>query len=239
MVLGKIFRSQDCPGHVGLMNQGATCYLNSLIQTLFHVPVFKNFILKSESTAKIATGLRKLFASLILSEDCAISTKDITTAFGWSNAEVFDQHDIQELFCSMTDALSQESSEMDAFLTENFKGSLIGTSTFSSSAHPLPDSLECPSCGFKKVSNVSFQDVPLNLSDNTNGVFLTDLLQNFSAVEVLDENNLWACGKCSQKVAARKSSQIESLPTTLFLHLKRLSYDQVIATHLFRSSHLS
>jgi ubiquitin C-terminal hydrolase len=83
------------------------------------------------------------------------------------------------------------------------------------------------------VSNASFQDVPLNLSDKTNGVFLTELLQNFSAVEVLDDNNLWACGKCSNKVAARKSSQIESLPTTLFLHLKRLSYDQVATVGIF------
>jgi ubiquitin carboxyl-terminal hydrolase 7 len=108
------------------MNQGATCYLNSLLQTLFHIPAFRNFIIKHDSTAKITSALRKLFASLVLSDDCAIGTKEITTAFGWSNSEVFEQHDIQELFCSMTDALCQESSEIDSFLTDNFKGSLTG-----------------------------------------------------------------------------------------------------------------
>lgn len=222
------------------MNQGATCYLNSLLQTLFHIPAFKNFILKIDSQTKIVTALKKLFASLILSEDCAISTKEITTAFGWSNSEVFDQHDIQELFCSMTDALSQESSEMDTFLNENFKGILIGnTTTTPGLVHPLLDSLECPSCGYKKESNVSYQDVPLNLTDKSSGVFLTELLHNFCAVEVLDSNNLWTCGKCSEKVAAKKSSQFDSLPSTLFLHLKRLSYDQVCAPSHHPYSRLS
>jgi len=42
---------------------------------------------------------------------------------------------------------------------------------------------------------------------------------------VLDENNLWTCSQCSDKVQAKKATHLESLPSTLFLHVKRLSYD--------------
>lgn len=28
-------------GYVGLKNQGATCYMNSLLQTLYHIPYFR------------------------------------------------------------------------------------------------------------------------------------------------------------------------------------------------------
>jgi ubiquitin carboxyl-terminal hydrolase 7 len=109
------------------VNQGATCYLNSLLQSLFHSSGFRDAILKTESSTKIVTALKKLFAALILSNDCAVSTKELTTAFGWSNADVFDQHDVQELFCSMTDALSQESPELENFFTEYCKGTQCGT----------------------------------------------------------------------------------------------------------------
>jgi len=120
-------RDQTCPGHVGLINQGATCYLNSLVQALFHIPAFKKFMFQVDSTANVVSALRFLFARMQLSEDCAVSTKALTSAFGWSNADVFEQHDAQELLVSMADAMSQESSDLDDFFTKNFKGSVTGT----------------------------------------------------------------------------------------------------------------
>ena len=115
---------------MGLINQGATCYLNSLIQALFHIPAFKKFVFNVESTAKVVCALRFLFARMQLSEDCAVSTKALTSAFGWSNADVFEQHDAQELLVSLADAMSQESSELDDFFTKHFKGSVSGTFKF-------------------------------------------------------------------------------------------------------------
>ena len=78
------------------------------------------------SSTKVLSALRLLFARLHLSEDCAVSTKDLTSAFGWSSADVFEQHDAQELLVSMADAMGQESSELDDFFTQTFKGSLTG-----------------------------------------------------------------------------------------------------------------
>lgn len=35
------YDSKKETGYVGLKNQGATCYMNSLLQTLYHIPYFR------------------------------------------------------------------------------------------------------------------------------------------------------------------------------------------------------
>lgn len=40
-------------GYVGLQNQGATCYMNSLLQQLFVIPQFRNGILSAEDKSPI------------------------------------------------------------------------------------------------------------------------------------------------------------------------------------------
>jgi hypothetical protein len=35
------YDSKKVTGFVGLKNQGATCYMNSLLQTLYHIPFFR------------------------------------------------------------------------------------------------------------------------------------------------------------------------------------------------------
>ena len=109
---------------VGLSNQGATCYLNSLLQTLYMTPDFRRAMFKwkydpakdGEEEFCIPLQLQKLFGYLQLSSTKAVDTVALTRSFGWEGSEVFQQQDVQELLRVMFDALE-----------ESFKGTEVGS----------------------------------------------------------------------------------------------------------------
>ena len=72
-------------GYVGLINEGTTCYMNSLLQTLYLITSFRKAIysipVSDSEEGKIPKALGKLFAALQLSEK-PLSTQDLLRSFG-------------------------------------------------------------------------------------------------------------------------------------------------------------
>ena len=67
--------SEEASGFVGLSNQGATCYMNSLLQSLFMTPEFRAGVYKipvetdsAKQKDSICFQLQSLFASMQLSK---------------------------------------------------------------------------------------------------------------------------------------------------------------------------
>ena len=112
----------------GLFNEGATCYLNSVLQCLLQCTEFSHRILHEENdgtdnnSPPIAKNLQRLFAQMLFSNQHAVRTEALLRSFGWSKDEVYQQHDAHELFSLLFSALEESSSEKTKQALQSFQG---------------------------------------------------------------------------------------------------------------------
>jgi ubiquitin carboxyl-terminal hydrolase 7 len=121
----KIQKSSPNFSTVGLINQGATCYLNALLQSLLHIKAFNKVFLQRDSItisdflqiifdiptsgspfSSVPLALQRICYQLQYNKpDEPVSTKELTSSFGWTNRDSFVQHDTQELNRVLCDTL--------------------------------------------------------------------------------------------------------------------------------------
>lgn len=117
-------------GRSGLINQGATCYMNSLLQVLFMTPEFRHRVFgwsydearDGDAGLCVPLQLQRLFAHMLLSDRAALTTTDLTRSFRWTAADAFRQHDAQEMARVLLDALDRCSPELGTGL---FRGVMV------------------------------------------------------------------------------------------------------------------
>ena len=101
--------SKKLTGYVGLKNQGATCYMNSLLQTLYFTNELRKAVYKmpteaDDSSKSVALALQRVFHDLQFSNK-PVGTKKLTKSFGWETLDSFMQHDVQEFLRVLLDKL--------------------------------------------------------------------------------------------------------------------------------------
>ncbi|XP_072516803.1 ubiquitin carboxyl-terminal hydrolase 47 isoform X2 [Salminus brasiliensis] len=211
-------------GYVGLVNQAMTCYLNSLLQTLFMTPEFRNALYKWEfeeseedPVTSIPYQLQRLFVLLQTSKKRAIETTDVTRSFGWDSSEAWQQHDVQELCRVMFDALEQKwkQTEQADLINQLYQGK-------------LKDYVRCLECGYESWRIDTYLDIPLVIRPfGASQAFgsVEEALQAFIQPETLDGPNQYFCERCKKKCDARKGLRFLHFPYLLTLQLKRFDFD--------------
>ncbi|CAH8348830.1 unnamed protein product [Eruca vesicaria subsp. sativa] len=209
------YDSKKETGFVGLKNQGATCYMNSLLETLYHIPYFRKAVYHMPTTetdaptASIPLALQSLFYKLQYN-DTSVATKELTKSFGWDTYDSFMQHDVQELNRVLCEKLE-----------DKMKGTVVeGTIQKLFEGHQM-NYIECINVDYKSTRKESFYDLQLDVK-GCKDVYAS--FDKYVEVERLEGDNKYhAEGHDLQD--AKKGVLFIDFPPVLQLQLKRFEYD--------------
>ncbi|CAM0949863.1 unnamed protein product [Alopecurus aequalis] len=211
------YDSKKETGYVGLKNQGATCYMNSLLQTLYYIPYFRKAVYHMPTTendmpsGSIPLALQSLFYKLQYSDN-SVATKELTKSFGWDTYDSFMQHDVQELNRVLCEKLE-----------DKMKGTVVeGTIEQLFEGHHI-NYIECINVDYKSNRKESFYDLQLDVK-GCRDVYAS--FDKYVEVERLEGDNKYQAEQHGLQ-DAKKGVLFLDFPPVLQLQLKRFEYDYI------------
>ncbi|XP_037093906.1 ubiquitin carboxyl-terminal hydrolase 7-like isoform X1 [Pollicipes pollicipes] len=213
---GVSWDSKKHTGYVGLKNQGATCYMNSLLQTLFFTNTIRKAVYKmptenDDSSKSVALALQRVFYELQFS-DKPVGTKKLTKSFGWETMDSFMQHDVQEFLRVLLDKLEtkMKGTCVEGVIPKLFEGKTISY-------------CRCKHVDYQSSLTETYYDIQLNIKDKKN---IYESFKDYVEPQTLDGDNKYAAGEHGLQEAV-KGVIFETLPPVLHLHLMRFQYDPI------------
>ncbi|XP_073726975.1 uncharacterized protein [Misgurnus anguillicaudatus] len=192
--------------YVGLQNQGATCYLNTVLQILFMTKEFREAAeryLMNNST--INNHIAQLFERLKSGERNTVTTEGITAEL---KINVHKQEDAAK-------CLQKILNVVDPKMSEIFQGIKVDTTTCIN-----------PPNYHKPLEQVkSFFILSISLESDTNINLQSCFNSYFKSISMRGEGQQIYCKDCKMMMDTDMSCSLEKIPSVLVLHLERFELD--------------
>ena len=197
--------------YAGLQNQGATCYMNAILQMLFHIPIFRKLVYKVNKYIDndiIILNLQSLFASLQMTREAG-NTKQLTDSFGWNELDVRTQNDAEEFLRVFLDFFNNK--------LQNTKFSKKILDYFGVDTHTIITNTQENSVHFfdEYSDTILFQSLTIKNFKN-----IYDSLDYECCPQMLTGNNKYDSALYGKQDAIL-TQQFTKFPKILLFHLKR------------------
>ncbi|OHT06318.1 Clan CA, family C19, ubiquitin hydrolase-like cysteine peptidase [Tritrichomonas foetus] len=199
----------------GLKNQGATCYMNSILQVLYHIPSFRKIVYsipikEVDDYAKyVPLNLQSLFWKMQFTKS-SCSTVDLTRSFGWSHSDTTKQHDVVEFERELLQNLENkiDDPQLSGQMSYLFTGKMR---TF----------IKCKNVDFIHTVDEDFDNLALIVRGCKS---LEESLQKEISIQELVGDDRYKCEEFGLQDAIM-GSEFLSFPPILMIQLRRFERD--------------
>lgn len=234
---------------LGLINHGVTCYINSAVQALIHIPALQHYLLQvyrnkhpSVSPRSVTAVLAAVTARMWQLEKSPkkplyVNPKRLIKRLEDINCMMseWQQEDSHEYFMSLMSRLQEDSTPKGVKLNESIMYDIFGGL--------LQQVVHCQKCNNVSKTQQEFYDLSVGLDgkktknqpqlekdESRSRYSIQSSLRDFFSPELIrrdkkDESTGYFCETCKERTNAMKKSTIDRAPETLAVHLKRFRFN--------------